>query len=74
MEKLRFWQIAILLMVIFLIFMAVIIWKADALTHNACEICANKMGQSVTCTTGSEFGKTISRTYYPNYTVVDGVL
>ena len=54
--------------------MAVIIWKADALTHNACEICANKMGQSVTCTTGSEFGKTISRTYYPNYTVVDGVL
>lgn len=72
MERDRFWIIAGILFLIFLIFMTVVWIKADALTHNACQICAEKMGSEVVCTTGGQYGQVISRTFYPNYTIVDG--
>lgn len=72
MERDRFWIIAGILFLIFLIFMGVIVWKSDALTHNACQICAEKMGEEVVCTTGGQYGQVITRTFYPNYTIVDG--
>jgi uncharacterized membrane protein YhaH (DUF805 family) len=70
MERDRFWIIAGILFLIFCIFMAVVWIKADALTHNACQICAAKMGDKVICTTGTSILST--RTFYPNYTIVDG--
>ena len=73
MEKDRFWTIAVILFIIFLIFMGVVIWKADSLTHNACQICANKMGTEVVCLTNGYNGQTLTRTYFPNYTTIDGV-
>lgn len=72
MERDRFWIIAGILFLIFVIFMLVVIWKADSLTKNACQLCAEKMGEKVTCTTGGEFGKILERIYYPNFTIVDG--
>ena len=72
MERDRFWTIAILLMIIFLIFMAVVWIKADALTKNACQLCAAKMGTEVVCTTGGIGGQLITRTFFPNYTTIDG--
>ena len=69
MERDRFWTIAIILFLIFIIFMLVVIWKADSLTKNACQICAAKMGDKVICTTGTSILTT--RTFYPNYTIVD---
>lgn len=72
MERDRFYLIAGILFLIFLIFMGVVIWKADALTHNACQICAAKMGESITCTTPSGMGFA-TRTFFPNYNISDGV-
>jgi hypothetical protein len=72
MERDRFWAIAGILFLIFLIFMGVVVWKADALTKNACQLCAEKMGEEVVCTTGGQTGHIITRTYYPNFTIIDG--
>jgi len=73
MERDRFIFIAILLMIIFFVFMAVVWIKADALTKNACQICAKKMGEEVVCTTHGAMGETLSRTFFPNFTIADGV-
>jgi len=72
MERDRFLAIAGILFLIFLIFMGVVVWKADALTKNACQLCAEKMGEEVVCTTGGQTGHIITRTYYPNFTIIDG--
>jgi len=65
----RFKYIALLLFLMFLVFMLVIFLKANELTHNPCQLCAEKMGEQVTCYSG-----TMQRIYYPNFTVVDSVI
>jgi uncharacterized membrane protein YhaH (DUF805 family) len=67
MERDRFWIIAGILFLIFIIFMGVVVLKADSLTHNACEICAKKMGSDITCSTNSGT-KVISQTFWANWT------
>lgn len=66
----RFVFISVLLLIIFLIFMAVVWIKADSLTRNACQICAEKMGDNVVCTTHSGT-QLISRTFFPNGSIMD---
>ncbi len=73
MERDRFWLIAGILFLIFIIFMGVVVWKADALTHNACEICAEKMGTEVVCTINNGM-QTISQTFYPFHISTNGSL
>ena len=73
MERDRFILIAILLMVIFFTFMGIIIWQGEHISHDPCGVCAKRMGDEVICTTGGEYGKMITRTFFPNYTIVDGI-
>jgi len=61
----RFWIIAALLMVIFLVFMAFLYLKADEITRDPCSICAEAMLESnVVCTTSGY--QPITRTYFSN--------
>ena len=46
--------------------MVLIYLKADELTHNPCELCAEKVGENVYCTVGDQ-----QRTFFPNFTTVD---
>ncbi len=60
----RFKFIALLLLIIFLIFMAVIWIKADYISKNPCSICAEKIGKNVVCYAG--IGE---RIFYENGTI-----
>jgi len=62
----RFKFIAWLLFLMFLVFMLLIYLKADEMTHHPCQLCAKYMGEEVHCYT-----KTLTRVYFPNYTVVE---
>ncbi len=65
----RFKLIAILLMIIFLIFMAFFYLKADEITRDPCSICSERMGDKVMCTTIGY--KPITRTYSPDGSIED---
>lgn len=62
----RFKYIGIILFLMFLVFMALIYFKADELTHNPCQLCAKKMGENVYCSVGD-----LQRTFNPNFSVID---
>jgi len=64
----RFKFIAVLLLIIFLIFITFLYLKADEVTKDPCGICAKKMGEKVVCTIG-DF-KVLQRTYFPNGSIV----
>ena len=63
----RFKYIGIILFLMFVVFMTLIYFKADELTHNPCQLCAEKMGESVYCYSGQS-----QRTFNPDFSVVDG--
>ena len=65
----RFKYIGLILFLMFLVFMFLIYLKADELTHDPCQLCAKKMGESVYCRIGD-----LQRTFNPNFSVVDGSL
>lgn len=67
----RFKFIAILLLIIFLIFMLVIYLKADEVTKDPCSICSEKMGEKVVCTIGGFIPQ--QRVYYPNGSICEGL-
>jgi len=48
----RFKLIAIILFLMFCIFMLLIFMRGTEIANNPCQICANKMGADVTCTSG----------------------
>jgi cytochrome c biogenesis factor len=66
----RFVMIMIVLIIMWLGLMVFFYLKADEVTKHPCSICAKKMGEAVICTTGTT--QIISRTFYPNWTIVDG--
>ena len=65
----RFKFIALLLFLMFLVFMALIFFKADEITKNPCLICAKKLGENISCVTQS--GLPVTRTFTPDYTFTD---
>jgi len=65
----RFKYIGLILFLMFVVFMALIYFKADELTHNPCQLCAEKMGESVYCRVGD-----LQRTFNPDFSVVDSSL
>lgn len=69
----RFKFIALLLFLMFLVFMALIFFKADEITKNPCAICAEKMGEKVSCTIG--LARPLTRNFNPNGTIyeVEGI-
>ena len=62
----RFKFIALILLIMFLVFMALLYLKTDELTKHPCQICSQKMGQDVICSIGYE-----QRTFLPNLTIID---
>lgn len=62
----RFKWISVLLLIIFIIFMTFLFVESEAIKHNPCQICAERMGKDVICTIGAD-----SRTFFPNYTIMD---
>ena len=64
----RFKFIALLLMIIFLIFMLVLFLKAEEISKDPCSICAERMGEEVTCYLGN-----LHRIYSPDNSIVEGV-
>ena len=51
--------------------MALFYLKTDEVTKNPCSICANRIGESIYCSTSS--GMFIqSLIFYPNYTIKSG--
>ncbi len=65
----RFKFIALLLLIIFLVFMLVIFLKADEVTRDPCSICAEKMGEKVSCYVGN-----LQKIYSPNKSIVEGIV
>ena len=65
----RFKFIALLLFLMFLVFMLLIYLKADEITKDPCSICAKNQGEKVVCTTG--MSQLISRTYDPNGSIIN---
>ena len=63
----RFKWISLLLVLIFLILMAVIVWQGENISKNACQICAKQMGEDVICTLGGY--NSIQRIYHPDYSI-----
>ncbi len=62
----RFKYIGLILFLMFVFFMVLIYLKADELTHNPCELCAEKVGENVYCIIGDQ-----QRTFFPNFSTVD---
>ena len=65
----RFKIILIALMVIWIGFMVFFYLKADEITKDPCQICSERMGEKVICTTKTTIP--INRVYYPNGTIYD---
>ncbi len=65
----RFKFIAIILLIMFMVFMALIYSKADEVTRDPCSICSERMGQEVMCTTIGY--QPITRTYFPDGSIED---
>lgn len=63
----RFKFIAILLLIIFLIFISFLFIEAEAIKKNPCSYCAEKLGEDVHCTTGDFIP--ITRIYFENGTI-----
>lgn len=62
----RFKFIAAILLIIFLVFMALLYFKADEITRDPCSICAEKTGENVFCSVGYQ-----QRVYFPNNTMIE---
>lgn len=67
----RFIIIVIILIAMWLGLMVFFYLKADEVTKDPCSICAKEMNDKVICTTQSGMG-IISRTFYPNWTIING--
>lgn len=65
----RFKYIGVILFLMFVVFMGLLYLKADELTHNPCQLCAEKIGEKVYCQT-----ERLQRIYYPNFTIEQKVL
>jgi len=65
----RFKFIALILLIMFLVFMLLLFLKANEISKDPCSICAEKMGENVYCSVGN-----LQRIYYENYSVVDSVI
>ena len=65
----RFKYIGLILFLMFVVFMFLIYLKADELTHNPCQLCAEKMGESVICYVGDS-----QRTFNPDFSIIDSSL
>ena len=66
----RFKLIAVLLLIIFFTFMTFFYLKAEEITNDPCSICAKRMSSEVTCIVSST-NQEISRTYFPNGTIIN---
>ena len=67
----RFKYIGLLLLIIFLVFMFFLYMKADEITKDPCAICAEYMGDKVTCLIGTSYP--VERIYYPNGSMEDNL-
>ena len=65
----RFVLIAIALLFIFTLLMVFLYLKADEITRDPCSICAEYMGEEVTCYSKDFY--LITRTYSPNETITE---
>ena len=63
----RFYLIMIILILMWVGLMVLFYLKADEVTKDPCSICAERMGEKVTCRTNE--GAPITLEYYPNYTI-----
>jgi len=68
----RFKFIAMLLLIIFLVFMFVIYSKADEVTRDPCSICSERMGEEVVCMTQGT--PQLERTYLPNGSIFNDII
>lgn len=64
LEQHRFVTLSFVLLIIFLIIISFLVLKADEITRDPCSICAEKMGEDVSCTLMR--GIPITKTYLPN--------
>lgn len=64
LEQHRFITLSTVLLLIFLIIISFLFLKADEITRDPCSICAEKMGEDVSCTLMRGFP--ITKTYLPN--------
>jgi len=62
----RFKFIALILFLMFLVFMLVIFLKGDEISKSPCSICAKQQGENVICYVGD-----MQRIYYQDYSIVD---
>ena len=60
----RFLFIALCLLFVFLVLMTFLYLKADEVTRDPCSICAERMGEEITCYTKGTVP--ITRTYFPD--------
>lgn len=66
----RFKLIVVILVIMWLGIMILLFTMGDAVRKNPCQVCAKHQNEEVICTIGNS-GYIISRTYYPNGTIVD---
>jgi len=66
----RFKFIAVLLLIIFLVFMAFLFIEGEAIKKDPCNICAEKQGTNVICSLVGSF-QPITRTYLPDGSMKD---
>ena len=78
MEKKEYWItnsrfkiILICLMIMWLGIMILFYLKADEVTKDPCSVCAERVGEEVSCTLGTS-GKIYEKVYYPNFTIFIG--
>ena len=62
----RFKYIGLILLIMFIVFMFLLYLKADELTNNPCQLCAEKIGEDVYCRMGD-----LERTFKPDFTIID---
>jgi len=68
----RFRIIIIVMLIIWISMFALFYMKADEVTKDPCSVCANRIGEEVTCGVGNS-GRIIKQTYYPNFTILSEV-
>ena len=64
----RFKLIVIVLIILWLGLMLLFYLKADEVTKDPCSVCANKLGEKVTCSAQSGM-KIINKIFYPNFSI-----
>lgn len=70
----KFYIIMIVLILMWLGVMALFYLKADEVTKDPCSICAKNMGEIIICKPVFSEPLSVSRKYYPNFTIVEGHL